>query len=145
MSDQSNELQHTRRRFSYAATHAGKKDGVLKAWEEGKIVIPDDGHPGQLSSRAVDHRAWMRAETNTYEIEYEEVLEPLGHRAKHPCLFLEAACSWPLLLVGNGCSTIAYHAGASACVQGCNLFMLTMHALPLYVSVPACKAAIFSC
>ena len=52
----------------------GKKDGVLKAWEEGKIVMPDDGQPGQLSSRAVDHGAWLRAETNTYEIEYEEVL-----------------------------------------------------------------------
>ncbi|CAL5228520.1 g11672 [Coccomyxa viridis] len=56
---------------------SGKKEAVLKAWDEGKIVIPDDGHPGQLSSRAIDHRAWMRAETNTYEIEYEEGFEPV--------------------------------------------------------------------
>ena len=66
-----------------SSTHAGKKDGILKAWEEGKIMIPDDGHPGQLSSRAVDHKAWMRAETNTYEIDYEEVIGTVQDCARY--------------------------------------------------------------
>ena len=52
---------------------AGKKDAVLQAWKDGKIGVPTDELTGQLGSRAVDHRNWMRADTNTYEIEYEEV------------------------------------------------------------------------
>lgn len=46
---------------------------MAKAWEDGTIVVPEDDHPGQLSTRAADHRQWMHAEKNTYEIEYEEV------------------------------------------------------------------------
>ena len=53
----------------------------MKAWEEGKIGIPDDGHPGQLSSRAIEHQAWMRADTITYEIEYEEARPTPQHHA----------------------------------------------------------------
>lgn len=70
------QLQQTERPTDeYCIT--GKKDAVVKAWEEGKLVLPNDGHPGHLSSRAADHKAWMRAEMNTYEIEYEEVGFPL--------------------------------------------------------------------
>lgn len=81
--------------------HAGKKEAVLKAWDEGKIVIPDDGHPGQLSSRAIDHRAWMRAETNTYEIEYEEVILP-DIRQDFPCMFPSFIFLCCLLVFGGG-------------------------------------------
>ena len=45
----------------------------MQAWKEGKIGVPTDELTGQLGSRAVDHRNWMRADMNTYEIEYEEV------------------------------------------------------------------------
>ena len=53
--------------------HAGNKEGAVKAWKEGRLVIPEDTRPGQLSSRAVDHKAWARAATNSYEVDYEEV------------------------------------------------------------------------
>ena len=52
---------------------AGRKDAVLQAWKEGKIGVPTDELTRQLGSQAVDHRNWMRADMNTYEIEYEEV------------------------------------------------------------------------
>ena len=67
------QLQQTERSTPDEYCITGKKDAVVKAWEEGKLVLPNDGHPGHLSSRAADHKAWMRAEMNTYEIEYEEV------------------------------------------------------------------------
>jgi hypothetical protein len=52
---------------------AGKKDVVMQAWKEGKLGVPTDELTRQLGSRAVDHQNWMRADMNTYEIEYEEV------------------------------------------------------------------------
>ena len=73
------QLQQTERSTPDEYCITGKKDAVVKAWEEGKLVLPNDGHPGHLSSRAADHKAWMRAEMNTYEIEYEEVDFPQNY------------------------------------------------------------------
>jgi len=44
----------------------------VKALEEGQIVIPDDGSPGQLSVRATNYTAWAEATTET-DIDFEEV------------------------------------------------------------------------
>ena len=84
------QLQHMRK-HCVSVPNAGKKDAISKAWEEGKIMIPDDGHPGQLSSGAVDHKAWMRAETNTYEIDYEEVSGAVKHCARFASLSILSA------------------------------------------------------
>lgn len=101
----------------------GKKEGVVKAWDTGKIVVPSDGTPGpsgQLSSAASNHKEWLRMITDTYEVEYEEVsllphaccnlrrptfleFAPLGlvaapSKIEQPCmtpnLALWRACSW---------------------------------------------------
>ena len=63
-------------RCIYGNADVGKKEGVVKAWDAGKIVVPSDeppGQPGQLSSAASNHKEWLRMITDTYEIEYEEV------------------------------------------------------------------------